>query len=170
MHADCLFLCVGRVSDASRWFPPAVYCVATNFSALANVQAAFSATLAGTNGVGSCNPGLFGLPQIQCQLNGQWNTTSVLNPCSGRVHRCALWKGWNAALKASAMLTLRLVSSSSHARTLGGGQPRRAPRYRTTTTPTGLATRRLAPTARVSASPATMARPAGSASLRAGRT
>ena len=32
--------------------------------------------------MGACAAGLFGLPQLQCQLNGSWNTTAVVNPCS----------------------------------------------------------------------------------------
>ena len=66
----------------------AVICAAADYSGNVAIQASFPNTLAGTSAVGTCAAGLFGLPQLQCQLNGSWNTTAVLNPCSCTLEAC----------------------------------------------------------------------------------
>ena len=62
---------------------PAVYCDAIDLTANATFDATFPSTLAGTNAIGACANGLFGLPQLVCDADGTWNTTAVINPCSG---------------------------------------------------------------------------------------
>ena len=71
----------------------AVYCPAVDYSADNDTQATFPSTLAGTSGVGTCANGLFGLPQLACDVNGVWaNTSDVVNPCSGTPSRgLQLW-------------------------------------------------------------------------------
>jgi len=78
-----------RTCDGTRpsGVPTAVYCAATDYTGDADLQASFPSVLAGTSAVGTCAAGLFGLPQLLCQPNGQWDTTSLQNPCSGTTER-----------------------------------------------------------------------------------
>jgi len=52
-------------------------------SSTVGINATFGATLAGTVAIGMCSTGLYGLPQRQCNLDGNWATALLQNPCSG---------------------------------------------------------------------------------------
>jgi hypothetical protein len=64
----------------------AIVCPNVDDSGTVDINATFSTAVAGTVAVGTCAPGLFGLPQRQCQLDGFWAPSLLRNPCSGPSH------------------------------------------------------------------------------------
>ena len=61
----------------------AVYCPFADYTANAAIRANFSSTLGGVTVIGTCATGYYGEPQLTCGTNGVWNTSSILNACTG---------------------------------------------------------------------------------------